>query len=236
MSTTYIAGLKFNEDTYYVRIRDDGWEEVIDPSFASEFANKQGPLIWMKNNTTFEEYAVSLVKEKEVEKYNEWVKGGTVRRKFASLSKNSRAYKGESPEEVLQWWVETSGDSDSEIKYDHYKTWPKPYVLFKHIHERESYYSRDYKEKYLSFSIYCRKTDTDYETFLKEMRLVLPHVTRVENGYKVLSVFDHFLSEGGNSVSLYYKSDDDCYVSDWGRKKRNLKECFEYLVKERYYE
>lgn len=237
----YILAHKFGEGVlYYVRVNQDSWDETYSPHFASVFQTEQLALEWSKSNTNFGEYAVALETQPEKDKFDEWVKGGMVRRHFELVDKKlSREYNGESPEDVLAWWISIRGN-DGTIRNEDYRTWPKIYSVFKHLFDCVSYYSKDNSGPFLhSFSVYTRR-DGKFEDFEKELGLVLPHITHLnDDGDKVIDVFDHYLSEGGNSVSLLAHKNGKFSVE--GRyekpvKNTSLKECFEYLKRERYYE
>lgn len=222
-------------EQYYVRVNDKNWDEIFNPNYATLFKSKKEAKEWLVKNTTLEEYANVVDLKDTVEKYNEWSKNGSVRRSFDFVDNSlSRPYNNESPEEVLEWRLKVNSE---QIRYDDYKTWPDLYTLFNNVYRLTEYHSDDYSKKYVSFELYFRK-DSKFKEFKKEFDLILPKVTSQKNGYKDFSVFDHFLSEGGDSVDLFYKTDEDCYVAGryTNKIKGSLKECFEYLRKERYYE
>jgi len=204
MSKTYILAHKFGDaDPYYIQLSDTHWEESLCPYVATEFKSAVAATKWSKENTTFGEYAVALEPQPEKEKFDEWVKNGMVRRRFDILNKKlSRKYNGETPEEVLAWRISVREDVDA-IRYEDYKTWPDLYSVFKHLFNCSSYYSKGEVGKLQhSFSVYTRR-DGKLDDFEKELNLILPHVTYLDDdGGKMINVFDHYLSEGGNSMSL----------------------------------
>ncbi len=230
----YIIGLNFGENTYYVRIRKNGWDEVYNPKFATAFDKKKDAVDWGKNETTFGEYVVGLKQEDEIKKYEEWHKSGSVRRSFNPIDKIlSRSYKNESALEILNWWVSVRAvDIDTEVLYHHYVSWPRLHSVFSNISEVES--TLDGK---LIFRMYVKK-DATFDKFKEELNLILPHQTYMDGNYKSMSIMDRYLSEHGNSVMFNYKNDDDCSVKGrWSDShKGNLKSCFEYLKEDRYYE
>lgn len=223
-------------EQYYLRVNQANWDEIHNPHFATSFDAKKEANEWLKKNTTLSEYAKAVSAEEAIKKYDEWMKDGGIRRSFDFVNNVlSRKYNNESAEDVLEWRLTVEPDS---IRYEDYATWPDLRDKFEHLWDVERYHNDDYTEKFLSVQLYF-KPDSKYKTFKKEFGLVLPHVTRLsEDGYKTFSVFDHFLSEGGDYVELFYKTENDCYVSGrWSDKVRgSLKECFEYLKTERYYD
>jgi len=222
-------------ELYYVRVNENSWDEIFNPNYATTFKTKKEANNWVERNTTFKEYAKVVDSKKTIKEYEEWQSNGSVRRTFYLVDNTlSRPYAGESPEEVLEWLLKVD---KYQIRYEDSKTWPELYSLFKHIHRLNKFPDDDSKEECVSFSL-SFKLDSNFEEFKKEFALIVKSTTYEKNGYKIFDVFDRFLSEGGNSVDLFYKNDNDCYVSGrWSEKVRgSLKECFEYLRKERYYE
>ena len=225
----FILSHDFNGNIYYVRVRQDGWDEVYNPGVATEFKTKKEAVDWSRENTTFGEYAVGLSKDKEVEKFKEWSELGMIRREFKLLDKTiSRKYNNESNLEVLEWHL----NKTDEIRFEDYKTWPNLYSVFSNLWDVETY-----QDKTLSFSMYVRP-DSTFDKFKEELELVLQHITRLEDGYKVISVFDRFCGAGGNFATFEYKSDDDCKLcSRWNEiTTGNLQEVFKVWKEDRYYE
>lgn len=149
-------------------------------------------------------------------------------------------YKGEDKYKVLEWWKATKALPESSIKYEVYKTWPKLSSVFTHLWDYQGYHSLEDRSKtYHSYSIRTSKTGNINE-FKKELELVLDDITYVsEEGYKLLSVFEHNLGAGGSSYSFCYKSEKDCkIVGNYGReiRKGSLTKCFDYLKQELWYE
>ena len=236
----YIIGLQFSEESlYYIRVNENGWDEVYDPSFATQFKSKSGPRIWGKANTTFGEYVKSLKADEEIEKYKKWASEGTVRRSFNLVDKNmSRKYNNENPLEILNWWYKAKTSDEDLIRYEDYKTWPQLYEVFEHIWEcRQVYSNITHLSLELCFEI-SSKQDASYEKFKEEFELISHLHTFEEDGYKSFPIHDHYLCEGGNKVSLLYKTDTDCkVVGRWQESIRgSLKDCFDYIKKERYRE
>jgi len=217
---------------YFVKIRDHGWDEILSPVDATRFKTKMDAVNWSKKNTTFGEYAKAAVLKEEVADFLENLNLGLIRRSFKSLSKYSRPYDGESPEEILEWAV----NKDEEIRYEDYKTWPTLYNVFEHIHEVEKC-----QDGSKSFSLSVNR-NSDINTFKKELNLVLPYCSRFSDGskkIKIFSVFDHYLCEGGNFVNFYYQNDNTCFIIDRFDNilgGQNIETVFEYWKRERYYE
>lgn len=241
MSKTYILAHKFGDsELYYVRCGEYSWEEILSPHVATEFKSESLAIEWSKENTTFGEYAVALDPQPEKEKFDEWVKNGMVRRKFDIVDKKlSRKYNNETPEEILAWWI-AKWEDKSGVRYEDYKTWPKLNSVFKHLSDCVSYYSKGYSGPLLhSFSVFTGR-DGKFEDFKKELDLILPHITHLnDNGDKLIDVFDHYLSESGNSVKLVAHKNGKFSVEgryDTPIKNSDLEKCFEYLRQERYYE
>jgi hypothetical protein len=220
---------------YYMRLNESNWDEIYNPHFATSFSTKTEAHDWIVKHTNLLEYAVPVPAEESLIKYDEWMKSGGIRRTFAFVNNDlSRKYNNENAEEVLKWRLAIDSDN---IRYEDYKTWPGLNQKFENLYTVEKFHNREYTETYLSIKLFFKKS-SKFETFKKELDLVLPSVTRIEDGYKLFSVFDRFLSEGGNSVDFCYLSDEKCKVTGrWDSViEGSLKECFDYLLEERFYD
>ena len=237
----FLLAHKFDDsDEYYVFVdeKNNKWEETYSPHVATTFPTAKAATSWSKNNTTFGEYAVALDKDKARAKFDAWVKDGMVRRKFDMVNKSlSRKYKNESPKEVLAWHISVRDDPDA-IRYEDHETWPALYCVFKHLFDCKSYYQNDKCGKlWHSFSVRTPR-DGKFEDFQKELDLILPHITlKDKKGGKIIDIFDHSLSAYGNSVCLIaHKNGKFSILGSCQDIRSDLKTCFEYLKRERYYE
>lgn len=159
------------------------------------------------------------------------------RREIPLLDKDlDRAYDDEGPEEVLKFWLEYQKLPEGSISYENYSTWPDLFSCFKYLWTTQGYHDiKDYSKTYHTVQIRVPK-DGVYEDFKEEIGKVLDHVTYTEDGYKILPIIDHELSQY-ESRSLYYKSEKDCMIG--GRfpdGELTLKECFEIMKRMYYYE
>lgn len=150
----------------------------------------------------------------------------------------SRPYNNEPLQEVIDWWIYSSANGD-EIDYDDYKTWPELYSITNHLWSVNGYHSKDYKKLYISFDIYSKQSG-QFEDFEKELNMVLDKITfKDEEGYLILPIFNHYLSEHGNSVSLLIHPETK-KVKIGGRWRddefNSLEDAFNYIKKERWYE
>lgn len=230
----YVAALNFNSDrSYYIHLKGDGsWHESYTPIGAAEFNSMATAKNWVKNNTTMGDYVHAEPLDKAIESFNEWVKNGMIRRSFPVLNKSiSRKYdkNKDTPLDVLNWRCEQNDDN---VRYEDYKTWPRLYSIFDHLWDVSKY--TDGK----TFSIYV-KPDSVFKKFKKEFDLVIDKVDkRNEKGELFFNIFDHFCGEGGNFAYLVQSEDGTWRVdSRWNTlSKGTLKECFEFMKKNRYYE
>lgn len=241
----YIIKHDFNLSSipYYVRFshsNQDSFEEIYNPSFATPFTSKKEAENWVKTYSSMEEYSCIVEREPEIRKFTTWSHNGMPRRVLSCTNLSySRPYNNESLDEVIDWWIwQTS--HDDEIKYEHYKTWPELYSLSPHLMKVQGFLE---DEKILiTFEIYTSKKGK-FEEFEKEINRVINKVTlKDENGYAVFPVFDHYLSEGGNSVSmLIHPESEDVIIRHRfktlypGLTFPSLEDGFKYLKKERYY-
>lgn len=238
MEKKYILAHRFGDmGEYFVRVNPEGWDEIYSPVFATRFATKKEATSWSKENTTYGEYAVACSAQKEIEKYEKFLAEGTIRRSFELLDKTvSRKYNNESPEEILKWWISYKGDDH--VRHEDYMTWPDIYTCFKYLHVVELWNSKDYKEKYLSFQMKV-SPDGNLEDFKKELNLVVEDITRLdEDGNKVISIFDHYLCEGGDSVNFLIRPNGTYAIEGRYTHKVSgtLEEVFKYWKAERYYD
>lgn len=177
-----------------------------------------------------------------IQEYENWVKSGSVRRTLACINTSmSRPYNDEPLDEVIDWWVYATENED-EIKYEHYETWPELHQVSKHLFSVEEYYNfGNYSKRDMTFQIYTNKKGK-FKQFEFELGKVLDKVTyKDEDGYLIFPIFDHYLSEGGNSVSLMIHPETKKVKIegryDWDYYEfSSLKDAFEYMKEERYYE
>lgn len=238
---TYIIKHDFDQDIpYYVRVVDSAtFDEVYNPKFATHFKSKKEAQQWINLNSKFKEYSKVAEYNKSVSDYVEWETGGTVRRTLSCINRKvSRPYNNESLDEVIVWWIYQK-HNDDEIDYEDYKTWPKLHSISKYLWDVEGYYSKDHTEIYLTFQLRSLR-DGVFCEFQAELNKVIDKVTyKDEDGYMIFPIFDHFLSEHGNSVCLLIHPETN-KVKIGGRWRQNeynsLEEAFNYIKKERYYE
>lgn len=238
---THIISHDFNQSTpYYVRVVDGStFDEVYNPEFATQFKTKKEAQEWIDISSSMKEYSNVVDFNESIQKYEEWVEAGTVRRTLACINRTmSRKYNNEPLEEVIDWWIYAQ-TNDSEIDYEDYKTWPQLYSISKHLWDVSGYHSRDYKDLYVTFEVYT-KQDGTFDDFQRELNLVLDKITyKDEDGFLILPVFDHYLSEGGNSVSLLIHPETKQVKIEgrWYNKEfASLEDAFDCMKSERYYE
>ena len=238
---TYIIQHDFNQGTpYYVKTVDNTeFQEIYNPKIATQFKTKKEAQQWIDVYSSMKSHSKVVDFEKSVQKYEEWVNGDTIRRTIACINRTmSRKYNNESLEDIIDWWIYQT-QNGYKIDYEDYKTWPQLYSISKHLWEVEGYHSGDYKEIYITFRVYARK-DGNFEDFQRELNMVMDKVTyKDDDGFLVMSIFDHFLSEHGNSVSLliHPKTKQVKVGGRWHKEDfASLEEAFNYMRRERYYE
>lgn len=242
---TYIIQHNFGQEEppyYYVRVLDNiSLVETYDPELATQFKSEDEAQHWIDVNSPMKEYSKVVGFNDCISEYMEWKDGGSVRRVLECIDRSmSRPYNGEGLEDVIDWRMFYC-NNDDKIDYDDYITWPELHSISNHLWELDHYSSWDRKEEYISFAIYTRR-DGDYRVFEKELNMVIDMVTyKDEDGYLIFPIFDHYLSEHGNSVSLLIHPETK-KVKIYGRYSSNNKEydslesAFEYMKAERYYE
>lgn len=240
---SYIIKHDFNQEIpYYVRlVNDKEFEEIYNPKFATQFDTQKAAMTWVNRSSSMSKYSKIVDAESAIQEYENWVNSGSVRRTLACINQTmSRPYNNETVDEVIDWWL-YQRENDDEIKYEHYETWPKLYSITKHLWDVESHHNREYTELFHTFQIFTNR-DGNFTDFEKEINKVLNKVTyKNEDGYLIFPIFDHFLSEYGNSVSLLIHPDTKqvkikgSYL--WDKKEfSSLEDAFEYMKQERYYE
>lgn len=238
---TYLIAHTFYHGTpYYVRTGNgDTFEEIYDPKFATQFASEIEAQRWINTWSSMKSVSTVVSREDSICKFEEWAKGGMVRRTFACINRTmSRKYNNEPLAEVVDWWIYATTNED-EIEFEDYETWPYLYSISKHLYEVQSYSSRDFETVDITFQIYTSQNG-NFEEFQGELNLVLDKVTlKDEDGFLILPIFDHYLSEGGNSVSLMIHPETRKVKVEgrWEEEEfSSLEEAFEFIKRERYYE
>ena len=240
---TYIIKHDFDFDIpYFVRLGDGTtFDEIYNPKFATQFKTNKEAQQWINVSSSMKSHSEVVDFQESVQKYEEWFNGGTVRRTLACINRTmSRQYNNEPLEEVIDWWIYAT-TNDDEIDYEDYETWPGLHSISKHLFSVEGFHSRDYSDLCITFQIYTRRNG-NFDEFQRELNMVLDKVTyKDDDGYLVLPIFDHYLSEHGNSVSLLIHPEtqqvkiEGKYSYD-NRKFSSLKDAFDYMKLERYYE
>jgi hypothetical protein len=230
----------------YFKFNDKNYELVLDPSMATEFANQEEAisLLTDKTSTCVEQIKVFDLKGAKA-KFAKWAKASFSLGERSYLNKSlSRKYdpQKDTVNDVIDWHWKKSLEDEDLIRYEDYKSWPKLWSVTKNIWDVTGY--EDYKKgkHFQTFSLVFRRDD-QFEAFKKEIDYILKNfeiTCKDEKGNIRFDVFDHYLSEGGNTVSFYKINKNKWEVRPWGSVcstivSGDLKTCFEYLKKERYY-
>lgn len=238
---TYLISHEFYHGTpYYVRTGDGStFEEVYNPKFATQFATEVEAQKWIDTWSSLKDFSTVVDYEESAQRFEEWAKDGMVRRTLACINRAmSRKYNNEPLAEVVDWWIYAT-INDDEIDYEDYETWPDLYSISKHLHEVQSCSSGDFETIDITFQIYTSQNG-NFDEFQSELNLVLDKVTlRDEDGFLILPILDHHLSEGGNSASLMIHPETKKVRVEgrWtGEEFSSLEEAFEFMKRERYYE
>jgi hypothetical protein len=238
---TYIIQHDFNHSVpYFVRVvNNTTFEEIYDPQQATQFKTKKEARNWidfalpLKTNSKVVEY------QESVQQFLDWANNGMVMRSLNCINRTmSRPYNNESLKEVIDWWI-FLGTNASKIDFHDYQTWPRLCRISEHLWDVVGYHSKDYTKVYISFEIYSKQSG-QFEDFEKELNMVLDKITfKDEEGYLILPISDHYLSEHGNSVSLLIHPETK-KVKIGGRwhddEFNSLEDAFNYIKKERWYE
>lgn len=224
------------EDCYAKVTPQNGWIETYNPNEATKFSTAKEARNWFKKFTAFENYGKPVNAAKAIQKFDKWCKNGMVRRKFKPLPAASRKYNNESPEEVLKWYVEIR-DREDDIRFEDRDTWPDLYDVFDCIWSPHSVYANNNETKLLHSFQMCIRKDTKFDVFEKELKLILPFITRKDSeGGLIIDIFDRFLSEDGGVNFIVYKNKYSFVGNYFDIEFKTLKEAFDWWQKERYYE
>lgn len=236
--------IKFDNDLFSMTEYLSGSEDadalgtVLDPNFAKTFETRKAAKSFVKKNVAWDvEFKIVTLKH-ACTTWNRLAKVGISVRTIPVKSKISRPYNNEGPNEVLKWRIEHAKLPENSVSFEDYKTWPDLHMVFEHLHGLQQYWDTDYTQKFVSFQV-CVKRDSKFGTFMRELKKVLKHVTlKDDDSNIILDVFDHYLNEYGNSVSLVIIDDDHWKVAgQWDACIEGTpRECFDYLCRERYYE
>ena len=231
----------YSDEHYYVRTLSNNkeFEEVYNPKFATTFNTTEEAQSWIDTYSSMADFSKIVEASEAIEDYEQFVNGGTVRRTLACINTSmSRPYNGEGLKEVIDWWI-YANLNDDEIKFEDYQTWPRLYSISKHLSEVQTYHNKEYTEEYITFEIYTEPKGR-FKDFEKELNMVIDKVTLKDgDGYLDFPIFDHYLSEGGNSVSLFIHPETHKVRigGRWGSDDfDSLKDAFDYMKRERYYE
>ena len=221
----------------YLRDGDTSLLLTYDPEKATEFQSRNDALLFLHQETDIEERHCTIIPKSPATKaFKHWISNGylcgsRVRRDKA----RSRKYNGESKEVVLDWRI-AHALNENGVRYEDYLTWPHLYECWTNLHSIGKRSDTDE----VGITISVSKTDT-FEVFEQEITYALqriPYVNR--DGKQELSIFDHFLSEGGNCVSLVVEGEGQFSICNgWGgtvMEKTTLKKAFNYLKEHRWYE
>jgi hypothetical protein len=105
----------------------------------------------------------------------------------------------------------------------------------------ERYNSADYTKTMDTFKLKVERA-AEYITFKKELKILLPHITHIdEDGFAIMSIFDHECSEFESRYFLYNKdpAKDEHHIKNHYDRilfKGTLKQCFEEIRTRYYYE
>ena len=202
------------------------------PSSAYQFATIPDAKRFIEQFITIPNVKVIPIVD-EIRKFNDWMKNGCLYRSLLARNpKISKKYNKESREEILQWHIECAKSQEFEIRQDHYESWPDLWEKFTYIHGVQSFEGGD-----ITFELMFPK-DGKLGDFKKEFTLIRPHCTCRDGTGKLYNVFDHYLCENGNSVSLVEFKDGSFLVKSRHsiEVSGTLEICFDYLKKERWYE
>ena len=186
--------------------------------------------------STFYIGSLELVIDEALPNYRRYDNSDNVYRKIPLINTTMNVkYNGEGMKEVVKWWMTYHKSEHNSIEDRVYSSWPQLYMMCKHLWGVSGYI--DKKGTKMTTIQFCVAPDSKLSEFKKELKLVLGDITYTQDGYKVMSIFDHECSEY-ESRFLYYKDDTDCKIMNHsGRElgKGTLETCFEIMKTYYYY-
>lgn len=219
-------------DQYFLKDDGDYVIETHSPILATDFKTKKEAKDYVAKNTEWKEYATIVKRtQKMVDEFNAWL-STMQRRRIEKIDRSGKYDFNQSKhgrDEVFDFWMNKHSKPGA-MSDESFLTWPYLSAYFKNLYS----VGRTGDNQYY-VECWFRVGD-DYNTFEKEMVYLFDHVTVDE---LKISVFDHFLCEGGNKVDFTInRSLSEVTVEERFNKKsfKSLKECFDFMVKERYYE
>lgn len=227
--------------TSWVVDSGDKFELTLDPSRATTWDTKKEAIQWGKTNIArFDNeipYVVTKITVGTIRDFMTWREDGYIVGSESKRTPYRYDAKKHGVDDVIDFYI-WHRNNEFRISYDDYSSWPSIYGLqkLKYIRDVKFYIDADH-----TFQFWFRKdVDHDVETFKAEIEYALsfePNVKNLEGGY-IFDVFDHYLSEFGNSVKFVYYDDNYCIVSGrWNNEvEGTIEECFDFLVRERYYD
>jgi hypothetical protein len=230
-------------EQFFVQANETEWKELYNPHKATLFKSKALAQQWMKDHTTFTQYAQYVNAKEAIAAYDEWISNGGVRRVIEYVdNKFSRKYdpKKDTAIDVLNWRYDQSKRNEATIRYEDYRTWPQLHSLFSHIFNTETYRVNEGDSPYqTTFQIYTSKNG-DLKKFKEELKLILPKAEIItEDGYAQFQIFDYECSEF-DTYHFLYKNAKDCKIVASRYRTQvmaegDVKYVFEYMKRERYY-
>ena len=219
-------------DEYFLKDDGDYVIETYSPILATDFKTKKEAKEYVAKNTEWKENATIVKRtQKLIDGFNAWLTT-MERRRFEKIDRSGK-YDFEPSKHgrdaVFEFWMNEHNHTDA-MPFESFVTWPDLSEYFKNLYSvcrtgDHAYY----------VECWFRNGD-DYNMFEKEMVYLFEHVTVDE---LEISVFDRFLCEGGDKVHFTINRS----LTDIKMKSRfnetsftSLKECFDFMVNERYYE
>lgn len=224
-------------DDYWVRDGEGQIEEIHDLESATKFKTKKAAKE-VVSSLTYAEYCKIKKLSDVLPEFLEWKQRGMVRRVIPKISNWSRKYNKDGLEEVIAFH-KYHKDNEQEIRFEDYTTWPNVGHFLKCFYEMVRYNSADYTKTMDTFSLMVERT-AEYQTFKKELKILLPHITHIDkDGFAIMSIFDHELSEYESRYFLYSKDKDEHYIKNHHDRELftgTLKQCFDRIQQVYYYE
>lgn len=224
---------------------------VIDPVYATKFADVKQAEQWAEDNIAFMEDKLIFMEEDQASEdiFSQWkTQNKTQFRQIGRRDKTlSRFCDTDDPQKILEWhYLKEVHDVDFEVKYEHYKSWPDLFTVFNCIHGLQAYLPFDSDDKVIHGVMAVNK-HTDYQTFYNELMLLDKYLeyTDIETtesdqdvSVKTIDIFDRYLSAGGNSCKFKYNFEQNVYMITGSQtfESSNLRPVFEFWQANRYYE
>ncbi len=216
-------------DKYYAMDAGTQFIETYSLHQATEFPSKEAATQWINDFTDYAEFSEVIEKTPElVDAYDKWAET-MVRRVFDKVDKTGKDDynpKTHTKIDILNFHLYEKWNS--KISRDSARTWPN--LFFSEFVALKSVGNAN-EPGNLSAEISV-KHDANVDDVIDELKFFMNHIGVTEQTF---GVFDFYLCEHGNKVSLSLYPEDEAEISGRMSLEGTWSQCIQYLINHRYY-